>query len=72
MNMIWFDAEGVVRGAQSGSQALLLGRYGFTNVAASPSFIGPASARWDVAWVETRTDDAGAYDVVFYDELDCQ
>jgi hypothetical protein len=72
MNMLWFDSQGSVRGTQSGADALLLGREGFTNVAASPSFIGTGSARWDVAWVETRSDDAGAYDVVLYNELDCQ
>jgi hypothetical protein len=25
-----------------------------------------------VTWVETKTDDAGEYDVVQYNELDCQ
>jgi hypothetical protein len=72
MNMLWFDSTGAVRGAQSGAEALLLGRDGFTNVAASPSSLQPSSARWDVAWVETHTDDAGTYDAVFYNELDCQ
>jgi hypothetical protein len=72
MNMLWFDGAGAVRGAQSGVQALLLGRDGFANVAASPSSVLPSSARWDVAWVETHTDDAGPYDAVFYNELDCQ
>jgi hypothetical protein len=72
LNMLWFNSTGAVRGLQSGADALLLDHYGFSNVAASPSSIGPSSARWDVAWVETHADDAGAYDVVYYDELDCQ
>jgi hypothetical protein len=71
LNMLWFDSDGTVRGSQSGADALLPGNDSVTNVAASPSFIGAASARWDVAWVETHADDAGAYDVVFYNELDC-
>jgi len=72
LNMLWFNSMGAVRGLQCGADALLLGRYGFSSVAASPSSIGPNSARWDIAWVETHADDAGAYDVVYYDELDCQ
>jgi hypothetical protein len=72
LNMLWFNSTGAVRGLQSGADALLLGRNGFSNVAASPSSIAPNSARWDVAWVETHADDAGAYDVVYYDELDCE
>jgi len=72
LNMLWFDATGAIHGSQSGTGALLSQRQGFTNAAASPSYIGASSARWDVAWVETRTDDAGAYDVIYYDELDCE
>jgi hypothetical protein len=70
--MLWFDSSGAVRGLQSGRDALLLGTSGISNVAASPSSLAPNSAAWDVTWVETLTDDAGAYDVVFYNQLDCQ
>jgi hypothetical protein len=72
LNMLWFDSSGAVRGLQSGRDALLLGTSGISNVAASPSSLAPNSAAWDVTWVETLTDDAGAYDVVFYNQLDCQ
>jgi hypothetical protein len=71
LNMLWFDVTGAVHGLQSGSSALLQDRQGFSTVAASPAQMGTADARWDVAWVETRYDDVGAYDVVFYNELDC-
>ncbi len=72
LNLLWFDATGTLRSSGSGTNGLLTDRDDFTNVAASPAEIGAASARWDIVWVETKSDDAGLYDTVLYDELDCQ
>jgi hypothetical protein len=71
LNLLWFDATGTLRSSESGNN-LLTDRDDFTNVAASPAQIGADGARWDIVWVETKADDAGLYDTVLYDELDCR
>ena len=72
MNLLWFDATGTLRSQASGSNALLTDRSDFTSTAATPINITATTARWAVAWVETKNDDAGSYDTLFYNELDCQ
>ena len=72
LNLLWFDATGAIRSEEDGPNALLTDRNDFTAATATPISVGAASARWGVAWVETKTDDAGTYDTLMYDELDCQ
>jgi hypothetical protein len=72
LNLLWFDATGTLRSEESGSSALLTDRSDFTSTAATPISVTATSARWAVAWVETKSDDAGSYDTLFFNELDCQ
>lgn len=72
LNMLWFDATGAIRSEEDGPNALLADRSNFTVSAATAIQVGATSAKWAVTWVETKTDDAGSYDTLFYDELDCQ
>jgi hypothetical protein len=72
LNMLWFDATGAIRSEEDGASALLTDRGNFTVSAAAAIQIGATSAKWAVTWVETKTDDAGSYDTLLYDELDCQ
>jgi hypothetical protein len=72
--LLWVDAAGGVRSEERGPNRLLTNLDDFSGVAATPILIGAQgkTARWAVVWVETRTDDAGKYDVISYDELTCQ
>src|ERR1019366_6751951 len=72
LNLLWFDATGAIRSEEDGPNAVLTDRSDFTAATASPISLGAANARWGVAWVETKSDDAGTYDTLMYDELDCQ
>ena len=72
LNMVWVDSTGKVRGQQMGANNLLQNLDDFASASAAPISIGATSARWAIAYVETKTDDAGSYDVVEYNELDCQ
>jgi hypothetical protein len=72
LNLLWFDATGALRAEEDGADALLADRDDFTAATASAIAVTPTSARWAVAWIETQTDDAGSYDTIYYDELDCQ
>ena len=72
LNAVWVDSTGTVRSVQTGSDNLLSNLDDFTNASAAPISIGKTSAKWAVAFVETKTDDAGQYDVIEYNELDCQ
>jgi len=72
LNVVWLDSTGAVRSQQTGANNLLSGANDYTNASAAPISLGAASARWAVAYVETKTDDAGQYDVLEYNELDCE
>jgi hypothetical protein len=72
LNAVWFDSTGKLKSVQTGSNNLLSNLDDFTNASATPISIGTTTAKWAIAFVETKTDDAGTYDVVEYNELDCQ
>jgi hypothetical protein len=72
LNLLWVDSTGAIRSEQTGANNLLSNLDDFTGASASPISIGTTSAKWAVTWVETKADDAGMYDVVQYNELDCQ
>jgi hypothetical protein len=72
LNALWFDATGTLRSEEDGANALLTDRDDFTAATAAPIATTPTSARWAIAWVETKTSDAGSYDTLMYNELDCQ
>ncbi len=75
LNMLWMDATGTLKAEARGATRLMPTLGDFTGVAAAPISLGNgphATARWAVAWVEAKTDDAGTYDVVSYNELICQ
>ncbi|HTQ45992.1 MAG TPA: hypothetical protein VMI75_24720 [Polyangiaceae bacterium] len=72
--LLWVDATGTIHAEERGTNRLLTTLDDFSGVAATPISIGPQgkNARWAVVWVETKTDDAGKYDVISYNELTCQ
>ncbi|HEX8794979.1 MAG TPA: hypothetical protein VF765_28730 [Polyangiaceae bacterium] len=72
--LLWVNAAGTIRSEERGPNRLLSNLDDFSGVAATPITIGPQgkTARWAVVWVETKSDDAGKYDVVSYNELTCQ
>lgn len=72
--LLWVSSNGSVRSEARGPNRLLSNLDDFSGVSAAPISIAAdgKSARWAVAWVETKTDDAGKYDVISYDELTCQ
>ncbi|MGO9836956.1 MAG: hypothetical protein ACLP1X_22395 [Polyangiaceae bacterium] len=72
LNAVWFDSTGKLKSVQTGSNNLLANLDDFTNASATPISIGTTTAKWAIAFVETKTDDAGSYDIVEYNELDCQ
>jgi hypothetical protein len=75
LNMIWMDATGTLKSEARGATRLMPTLGDFTGVAAAPITLGNgprATARWALAWVEAKTDEAGTYDVVSYNELICQ
>jgi hypothetical protein len=74
LNALWMDATGALRAEQRGPTRLLPDLGDFSGVATTPITIGAQgkTARWAVAWVENKTDDAGSYSVVSYNELICQ
>jgi hypothetical protein len=72
LNVVWVDSTGTVRGEQIGANNLLSTLDDFTAASAAPISTSLTAAKWAVTWVETKSDDAGEYDVVQYNELDCQ
>jgi len=72
--LLWVDATGTIHSEERGTNRLLTNLDDFSGVAATPILIGAQgkNARWAVVWVETKTDDAGKYDVISYNELTCQ
>jgi hypothetical protein len=72
LNVLWVDSTGAIRSEQTGPNNLLSNLNDFTGASAAPISISATSAKWAVTWVETKTGDAGLYDVVQYNELDCQ
>jgi hypothetical protein len=73
LNLLWLDASGNVRSIMTGANRLMPTLGDFSAIAATPISIAPdgKTAKWAIAWVETKTDDAGSYDVVEYNELSC-
>jgi hypothetical protein len=74
LNYLWMDANGNLRAEGQGNNRLLPELGDFTGVATTALQIGPdgKTAHFAIVWVEQKTDDAGAYSVVSYNELSCQ
>jgi hypothetical protein len=71
LNFLWLDTKGV-RGEQVGDQAILLDRSGFYMSDAYPVAVTSTSATFNVAWVESKSDDGGTYHVLYFNQLGCR
>jgi len=75
LNALWFDATGIIHSDLTGNSRLLPSLGDIVTATAEPISLpsNGAGARWAIAYVETKADDAGGYyDVVEYNELTCQ
>jgi hypothetical protein len=74
LNLLWEDATGTLKSEMNGANRLMPNLGDFTGAAAAPIALGGMGRppRWGLVWVETKTDDAGQYDVISYNELLCQ
>ncbi len=73
LNLLWVNSLGAIRADQTGANEILNDRANFFLAHAVPARLAPTSAAWDVVWVETITNAAGAaHHVMRMNELNCQ
>lgn len=71
-NFIWFDAEGHLRGRQTGSSRILTDRGVVdTGSVALAQKIAARLVTFDIVWVEHKQDTQGPYDVLYYNTIAC-
>jgi hypothetical protein len=72
LNLLWLNANTGIRAQQHDATQLLPGVTGFFDVFTVPAQITATSAQWDVVWGQHMQGDAGAYDVLYMNILECQ
>jgi hypothetical protein len=72
LNFVWVDTNGHVLAEAVGNSRLYNDRPGIQAAAiATANSLAGVLTSFFVAWVEEHTDDAGAYDVVYVDQVQC-
>ncbi len=73
LNALWLNASTGMRAQQNGSNRLLTASTGnFFDAFSVPQSVSASSANWYIVWGEHLQDDAGTYDVLYMNILQCE